>query len=51
MGTVSFLPRAQGFYLAMNRDEQRERVASLPPDIVELKSHRAIFPREPTGGT
>jgi hypothetical protein len=51
MCTVSFLPRAQGFYLAMNRDEKRDRVASLPPEVVELESHRAIFPSEPTGGT
>jgi hypothetical protein len=34
-----------------NRDEKRDRVASLPPEVVELESHRAIFPREPTGGT
>jgi Transport and Golgi organisation 2 len=51
MCTVSFLPRVQGFYLAMNRDEKRQRSAGLPPQIVELESHRAIFPREPTGGT
>lgn len=35
----------------MNRDEKRDRFAGLPPDVVELGSHRAIFPREPTGGT
>ncbi len=51
MCTVSFLPSPQGFYLAINRDEKRDRVASLPPDIVELESHRVVFPREPTGGT
>jgi Transport and Golgi organisation 2 len=51
MCTVSFVPRSQGFYLAMNRDEKRERFAALTPAIVELGSHRAIFPREPTGGT
>lgn len=35
----------------MNRDEKRERFAALPPQIVELETHHAIFPREPTGGT
>src|SRR5919108_2376492 len=51
MCTVSFLPRAQGFYLAMNRDERRDRLAGLAPAVVELESHRAVFPRERTGGT
>ena len=51
MCTVSFLPKSQGFYLAMNRDEKRERFAAVAPAIVELGSHRAIFPREQTGGT
>src|SRR5882757_4998761 len=51
MCTVSFLPSPQGFYLAMNRDEKRDRFAALPPEIVEFKNHRVLFPREPTGGT
>ena len=51
MCTVSFLPRAQGFYLAMNRDEKRDRFAAFAPAVVELESHRAMFPSEPTGGT
>ena len=51
MCTVSFLPKSEGFYLAMNRDEKRERFAALAPAIVEPGSHRAMFPREPTGGT
>src|SRR5262245_46861600 len=51
MCTVSFLPRSQGFYLAMNRDEERDRAAALAPAVVELERHRAMFPREPTGGT
>src|SRR5947207_3021322 len=51
MCTVSFLPNSQGFYLAMNRDEKRDRFAALPPEVVKLERHRAIFPREPTGGT
>ena len=51
MCTVSFVPKSRGFYLAMNRDEKRERFAAIAPAIVELGSHRAILPREPTGGT
>jgi len=51
MCTVSFVPTSRGFYLAMNRDEKRERFAALLPEIVEFESHRSIFPREPTGGT
>ena len=35
----------------MNRDEKRDRVASLPPDVVEFEKRRVVFPREPTGGT
>ena len=49
MCTVSFLPRSQGFYLAMNRDEKRDRSAALAPAIVETENHRAVFPREPAG--
>jgi hypothetical protein len=51
MCTVSFLPSAHGFYLAMNRDEKRDRFAALAPTIVDLENHRAMFPSEPTGGT
>jgi hypothetical protein len=51
MCTLSFLPGPQGFYLAMNRDEKRDRFSALPPEIVEFENHRAVFPREPTGGT
>jgi hypothetical protein len=51
MCTVSFLPNAQGFYLAMNRDEKRMRSIALPPSIINLASRRIIFPSEPTGGT
>jgi hypothetical protein len=51
MCTVSFLPNSEGFFLAMNRDEKRDRFTSLAPMVVELEAHRAVFPREPTGGT
>jgi len=51
MCTVSFLPKPRGFYLAMNRDEKRERFAALAPAIVDLEGQRAVFPTEPNGGT
>jgi hypothetical protein len=51
MCTVSFLPNALGFYLAMNRDEKLDRLAALAPAIVDVDGRRAVLPREPTGGT
>jgi len=51
MCTVSFVPTARGFYLAMNRDEKRTRAPGLPPALVSSGGRRAIFPREPDGGT
>jgi len=51
MCTISFLPKSQGFYLAMNRDERLDRFTALPPIVVDLAKRGAIFPREPTGGT
>jgi hypothetical protein len=51
MCTVSFLPNARGFYLAMNRDEKRSRSVAHPPSIIDLRVCRAVFPREPKGGT
>src|SRR5437867_8442922 len=51
MCTVSFLPTAQGFHLAMNRDEKRARTVALPPAVFSCGSRRAIYPRERNGGT
>jgi hypothetical protein len=51
MCTVSFLPSALGFYLAMNRDEKCDRFAASAPTIVDLENHHAVFPSERTGGT
>lgn len=51
MCTVSFVPKSREFYLAMNRDEKRNRFAGLAPAVVKCGSRRAIFPREPSGGT
>jgi len=35
----------------MNRDEQRSRVAALPPVSRQLGNRHALFPSEPSGGT
>jgi hypothetical protein len=51
MCTVSFLPKARGFYLAMNRDEKLNRSTALAPTIVDLESRRVVYPSEPAGGT
>jgi Transport and Golgi organisation 2 len=51
MCTISFLPKAQGFYLAMNRDEKLNRSTALAPRIINIGSRLAVFPSEPTGGT
>jgi Transport and Golgi organisation 2 len=51
MCTISFIPNARGFYLAMNRDELLTRVAGLPPTVFENNGYRVIYPREPSGGT
>jgi hypothetical protein len=50
MCTVSFVPKASGFYVAMNRDEKLTRRGGLPPAIVNFTQRRAMFPREPNGG-
>lgn len=51
MCTISFIPTASGFHLAMNRDEKRSRVAALPPAPFRMKDRRVICAREPGGGT
>ena len=51
MCTVSFLPIAGGFRLAMNRDEKRTRIVALAPALFRVGERRAIYPREPAGGT
>lgn|SRR5262245_8630149 len=51
MCTVSFVPNVRGFHLLMNRDEKRARATALPPKIVDLGDHRALYPSESSGGT
>ena len=50
MCSVSFVPRADGFVLAMNRDELISRELALPPEV-HLRGRLAVLcPREPGGG-
>ncbi|MEZ0298895.1 MAG: NRDE family protein [Candidatus Methylacidiphilales bacterium] len=49
MCSVTFIPRPNGFIIAMNRDEQRTRAQGLPPALDETGD--ALFPSEPGGGT
>ena len=51
MCSVSFLPRDDGFVLAMNRDERLSRVSALPPEVFERDGLAMLYPRELSGGT
>ena len=51
MCTVTFLPRRTGYYLAMNRDEQRSRSAGLPPSERRVDGRMVVCPSESGGGT
>jgi Transport and Golgi organisation 2 len=51
MCSVSFVPRNDGFILAMNRDELISRGTALPPEIQPRGSLDVLCPREAGGGT
>jgi Transport and Golgi organisation 2 len=51
MCSVSFLPRQDGFVLAMNRDELISRVPALPPSVHHRGDLAVLCPSEPSGGT
>ena len=51
MCTLSFSPTRNGLLLAMNRDESLGREVAYVPQIATLKTTRAVYPRETTGGT
>jgi len=51
MCSVTFIPRADGFLLGMNRDESRQRPAALAPRIFQYGARTALHPSEPSGGT
>jgi len=51
MCTVTFVPKADGFFLAMNRDDAYSRAQTNPPEVHTIGSSRALFPAEINGGT
>ena len=51
MCSVTFLPREEGFVLAMNRDELISRVPALPPRVHQRGDLAVLCPSEPSGGT
>ena len=51
MCTVSFLPQARGFFLAMNRDERETRPQAVPPRRRNNGAHASLYPSEASGGT
>lgn len=50
MCTVTVWPRQNGYVLGMNRDEQRARVAALPPRTRRVNRRLVAGPSEPGGG-
>lgn len=51
MCTVTFVPRASGFLLAMNRDESRSRPIALSPRIRKMGGRQLLGPQEKSGGS
>ena len=51
MCSVSFIPRDDCFFLAMNRDELLSRAPALPPEVSRCGGLPVLCPREPSGGT
>jgi hypothetical protein len=50
MCTVTVVPSADGFRLACNRDERRDRRPAQPPVACRLAHRTAVFPIDPVGG-
>ncbi len=51
MCTVTFVPRSEGYLIAMNRDERITRGPATLPTVVEIGPVRALYPRDVQGGT
>jgi len=51
MCTVTFVPRREGYLIAMNRDERITRGQATPPTVVEIGSVQVLYPRDIQGGT
>lgn len=50
MCTVTIVPYLDGFRLACNRDERRDRPAATPPAVHRLPHGTATYPVDPVGG-
>ena len=51
MCTVTFIPKPDGFLLAMNRDDRFSRSQTIAPQPHTAGSRSALYPAEPGGGT
>lgn len=51
MCTVTFVPKANGYLLAMNRDDAYSRAAANVPSTFQYNGVTAIYPSESSGGT
>jgi Transport and Golgi organisation 2 len=51
MCTLSFIPKHDGYIMAMNRDELISRPTAAPPSLHQANSVSLIYPQEPSGGT
>src|SRR5215472_9701709 len=51
MCTVTFIPREDGFYVAMNRDERIARPSAIPPAVFGQGFAKSIYPLDSEGGT
>src|SRR5690242_11614888 len=51
MCTVTFIPRNDGFYIAMNRDERVTRPSASPPTVFGQGLFESIYPLDGEGGT
>ena len=50
MCSVTLVPFDDGFSLACNRDERRDRPPAIPPSIHRLTRRRAVYPVDPVAG-
>jgi transport and Golgi organization protein 2 len=51
MCTLSFIARANGYLIGMNRDERRTRQLAILPQATGAGTLEAVYPREDGGGT
>lgn len=51
MCTLTFIPTTDGYQVAMNRDELRNRPIARAPQVHTRNGVEALYPAEPSGGT